>query len=217
MAKDLIRSVVRAYTGPIVKAYIYLRFKIINVTILEAMLSDFRPEKRALVLGCGYGLFDLMMGLKWPEKPLRGLDINESRLMAARKAAARLGLQHNTFEYADLSLPDAHLGACDEILLLDILHHVPPAAQEDLVRKSYAALSEGGIMVVKDIHREAPFKLFFTWALDMIMTLFEPVYYRDRRDFVAMFEAAGFTVTTRYMTDPLPYPHILYVCRKTTN
>jgi 2-polyprenyl-3-methyl-5-hydroxy-6-metoxy-1,4-benzoquinol methylase len=214
MYKSMIRQVVQAYSGRIVKTYIYLRFKIINPTILEAMLSDFQPSRRALILGCGFGLFDLVLGLRWPEKAIRGIDINEGRLQAAREAAARLGLGNNAFEFMDLSRDDVRLGDCDEILLLDILHHVPPAAQADLVRKSFAALSEGGIMVVKDIHRAAPFKLFFTWALDMLMTKFEPVYYRHQQDFIALFEAAGFRVTTRHLNDLLPYPHILYICQK---
>lgn len=216
MYKALVRQVVQAYSGRVVKTYIYLRFKIINPSILEAMLSDFQPDRRALVLGCGFGLFDLILGLRWPEKSVRGVDINEGRLQAARAAAARLGLRNNQFEHMDLSGDDVRLGDCDEILLLDILHHVPPAAQADLVRKSFAALSPGGIMVVKDIHRAAPFKLFFTWALDMLMTKFDPVYYRAQKDFVALFESAGFQVKTRHLNDLLPYPHILYVCQKPT-
>lgn len=214
MLKHVIRTVIRAYRQPLVKTYVYIRFKIINPSIIEAMLNYFRPDKSTLLLGCGFGLFDCVLGLRFPDKHIHGIDINAGRLRMAGAAARRLRLRNNTFSLTDLSKPEASIGKFDEILLLDILHHIPQDQHESLLAKCHESLSDEGRLVIKDIHRESPFKLFFTWLLDMAMTKCEPVWYRDKRDVVAMLEALGFRVLCLYLDDILPYPHILYVCFK---
>jgi len=210
----LIRTVVRVYDRPIIKAYVYLRFKIINPSILDAILNYIEKDRHMLTLGCGFGLFDLTAGLKWPGKVIVGVDVDGGRIRQANLAADRLRLRNVRFLEMDLSRDDIALPETDEILLLDLLHHIPVAAQERLVRLAHAQLSDGGIMVVKDIHKAAPFKLFFTWLLDMLMTRWEPVYYRSQAEFEALFESAGFDVITLFLDDILPYPHVLYVCTK---
>ncbi len=210
----LIKTIVRTYDRPIVKAYVYLRFKIINPSILNAMLNYFEKDRRMLTLGCGFGLFDLAAGLRWPDKTIVGVDLDKGRIRQANTSADRLRLENVNFQVMDLSRDDVELPETDEILLLDLLHHIPIEAQERIVRLAYDRLSEGGMMVVKDIHTAAPFKLFFTWLLDMIMTRWEPVYYRSQDAFESLFTDAGFKVITIFLDDILPYPHVLYVCTK---
>ena len=214
MFRYLIRTVVRVYDRPIVRAYVYLRFKIINPSILDAILNYIEKDRRMLTLGCGFGLFDLTAGLKWPGKPITGVDVDAGRIAEANTAAERLRLGEVHFHVMDLSHDNIELPEADEILLLDLLHHIPVAAQERLVRLAHARLSEGGVMVVKDIHTAARFKLFFTWLLDMLMTRWAPVYSRSQDEFEHLFETAGFDVITLFLDDILPYPHVLYICRK---
>lgn len=214
MIKHIINTIIRAYPDRLIRAYVYLRFKIINTTIIEAILNYFRPERSTLMLGCGFGLFDFVLGLKFPFKKIHGIDINERRIAMAREIAGKLGLRNNTFLCADLSRHDAGLGNYDEILLLDLLHHIPPDAQADLLRKCHETLPSGGCMVIKDIHTANKLELFFTWLLDKLMTGGEPLYYRSMEDLTAFLKQIGFDVLCLFMDDILPYPHILYVCHK---
>lgn len=214
MFKYFIRTVANAYPHFVTRLYVHLRFRIINPIILDALLNYFRPDRKTVVLGCGFGLFDLVMGLKWPDKPICGVDINEGRIEMARRTAKTLRLNNNDFEVLDITKSMGDLKSADEMLLLDILHHIPHDAQARILRVCHGLLTEGGYLIIKDIHRGSPFKLFFTWTLDMLMTKGEPVFYRNREDLIQEIENVGFHVICLYLDDILPYPHILYVCRK---
>lgn len=214
MLKYFIRTITKAYSDPIIRLYIYIRFRIINRSILDVILNYQRPDKDMLVLGCGFGLFDLLMGMKFPRKRICGYDLSEKRVVQAREARDRIGLKCNAFEVKDLTDEDLALPECDEILVLDILHHLPPDAQVRLIQQSYDALRPGGYLILKDIHRDNRFELFFTWLLDWLMTRGETVWYRDKDDVHAMLTETGFFSFWMFLDDPLPYPHILYVAIK---
>jgi 2-polyprenyl-3-methyl-5-hydroxy-6-metoxy-1,4-benzoquinol methylase len=214
----LISTITRVYESLIVRLYVTIRFRIINTKILDTIMNYFKPEGELLVIGCGFGLFDLLAGLRWPEKRIYGVDLSEKRIGMARQAALKLGLRNNTFDVADVAEKDTEFGRFDEILMLDVLHHVPISEHQRLIDRCYEILRPGGCLVLKDIHRENRPKLFFTWILDMVMTNWEPVYYRSEQDVRGMVEASGFDhMISIYINDLLPYPHIQYVCFKSAS
>jgi len=211
----LISSVKRVYDSFVIRAYISVRFRIINTKILDTILNYISPDRDLLVLGCGFGLFDCLVGLRWPDKEIRGIDRDEKRIGMAREAARRLGLENNTFDVLDLSEKAIPSTPVDEILMLDVLHHIPGDQHEKLLRACHEVLRPGGYLIIKDIHRGSRAKLFFTWALDMLMTGGEPVCYRDEVDLRAQLRSIGFArVLALRIDDLLPYPHIQYVCIK---
>lgn len=215
MFAPLIRTIVSAYSSPVIKVYIYLRFKIINRTILEAMLNYLRPDGRLCVMGCGFGLFDLLIGLKWPEKEILGFDNNPQRIETAKETAEKLGLVNNRFEVRDLEKENADFDDFDQMLLLDVLHHINRSEHQRLLRQCYAGLNPGGYLIVKDIHTANPLKLFFTWVLDLLMTKGEKVFYRSEQEVLELLSEVGFDRVIRLrLDDILPYPHILYVAIK---
>ena len=52
--------------------------------------------------------------------------------------------ENNRFEVRDLSRPDIAIEPCDEILMLDVLHHLPRERHEEMLRTCYEALRPGG-------------------------------------------------------------------------
>jgi len=215
MYQPIVKTITRAYDSKLIRAYVTIRFRIINTKILDTILNYFRPENDLLILGCGFGLFDLLAGLKWPNKRIYGVDLSEKRIDLARTAARRLGLKNNTFEVQDLSEKGLHLGAFDEILMLDVLHHLPLDSHNRTLKSCFEILRPGGILVIKDIHRDNRPKLLFTWILDALMTKNEPVFYRDETSLTSELTDIGFAQVIRIrINDILPYPHIQYVCIK---
>ena len=211
----LVRTVTRTYDSWIIRTYVTLRFRIINTKILDTMLNYIQPDRDLLVLGCGFGLFDLLVGLKWPQKKIYGVDRDERRIQTARRSADQLGLVNNVFDVQDLSVKGVRFGMFDEILMLDILHHLPRGQHDELLRTCHDILRPGGRLILKDIHRGNRFKLFFTWLLDMLMTNWEPVFYRDEDDLRNDLKRFGFNqVIAIRLNDILPYPHIQFVCIK---
>jgi 2-polyprenyl-3-methyl-5-hydroxy-6-metoxy-1,4-benzoquinol methylase len=207
------RRVAGAYDSPLIRLYVYIRFKIINRRMV-ALLLHYIPEAGTLVnLGCGFGLFDLVFGLAYPDKPIIGCDLSPTRLDQARAAQDRLGLRNNHFELQDLSAKDVTIPPCKQILVLDILHHLPYDAQDRLIAKARAALEPGGWLIVKDIDRDNKPKLAFTWLLDYLMTRGEKTYYSSPARLIERLERAGFAVTWMPLNDWLPYPHLLVLGR----
>lgn len=98
--------------------------------------------------------------------------------------------------------------------MLDILHHVPPPARTALLQGIHEALAPGGILILKDIDSHPRWKVFFTWVLDMLMSPAYPPKYADRAVLRALLVDLGFDVKIHTLPDLLPYPHVMYICRK---
>src|SRR2546429_8351241 len=90
MRNDTIRSIVRAYDDPVVRAYCWARFLVLRQRFLEEIGQYLPPAGPVLDIGCGFGLFSLYYAATGPPRLLRGLDVNAPRIPLARRAAPRL-------------------------------------------------------------------------------------------------------------------------------
>ena len=98
----LVSTIARVYESLIIRLYVTIRFQIINTKILDTIMNYFKPDGE--LLGCGFGLSDLLVGLRWPAKRIYGVDVSESRINVAREAADRLGLRNNTFDVVNVAV-----------------------------------------------------------------------------------------------------------------
>ncbi len=211
MRSETIRSVIRAYDDPVVRAYCWARFWILRQRFLDE-IGQYLPEAGPVLdIGCGFGLFSLYYAATGPRRIVRGLDVNGRRVAMARRAAARLGIDNVTYEEGDARdfRGDGEVAAA---YMLDIVHHIPPATVPPLLRALRRALPRGGRLLVKDVDTRPAPKRWFTWALDRAMAPRTPVHYWSAEDLTAALESAGFGVHRHLMVDVLPYPHVLYVC-----
>lgn len=212
MRSETIRSIIRAYDDPIVRAYCWARFGILRQRFLDE-IGQYLPEAGPVLdIGCGFGLFSLYYAATGPRRFLRGLDVNRRRIALARRAADRLGLVNVVYDESDAR----HFKGDAEVLaayMLDIVHHIPPATVPALLTQIHRALPPGGLLLVKDVDTRPLAKRWFTWALDKAMDPRSPVHYWSAEALTAVLEASRFDVRRHLMVDVLPYPHILYVCR----
>lgn len=211
MRSATVRSIIRAYDDPVVRAYCWLRFGILRQRFLDEIGQYLPDEGPVLDLGCGFGLFSLYYAATGPRRLLRGLDLDARRIRLARRAAARLGLDNVVYETGDATefKGDGELAAA---YMLDIVHHVPPATVPPLLGQLRRCLGPAGLLLVKDVDTRPAPKRWFTWALDRLMAPTSPVRYWSAEDLTAALEGAGFRVRRHLMVDLLPYPHVLYVC-----
>src|SRR2546429_2665267 len=98
MRNDTIRSIVRAYDDPVVRAYCWARFLVLRQRFLDEIGQYLPAEGPVLDIGCGFGLFSLYYAATQPRRFVRGLDVNGRRVALARRAAARLGLANVAHE-----------------------------------------------------------------------------------------------------------------------
>jgi cyclopropane fatty-acyl-phospholipid synthase-like methyltransferase len=211
MRNATIRSIVRAYDDPVVRAYCSVRFLILRQRFLEEIGQYLPDSGPVLDIGCGFGLFSLYYAATGPGRLLRGVDLSARRIAMARRAARRLGLDNVAYEHGDARdfKGDTEASAA---YMLDIVHHVPPASVPPLLGQLRRCLAPGGLLLVKDVDTRPAPKRWFTWALDRLMAPRTPVRYWSAAELTAALEAARFRVHRHLMVDLLPYPHVLYIC-----
>ena len=213
MRSDTIRRIIRAYDDPVVRAYCWARFGILRQRFLEEIGQYLPPSGAVLDIGCGFGLFSLYYAATGPGRFIRGLDLDGRRIAMARRAAARLGIDNVAYEEADAR----HFKGAGEVAaayMLDIVHHVPPAAVRPLLGELARCLPPGGTLLVKDVDTRPAAKRWFTWALDKLMAPRTPVRYWSAEELSQALREAGFSVRRHAMVDFLPYPHVLYVATR---
>ena len=213
MHGDTIRNIIRAYDDPVVRTYCWIRFGILRQRFLDE-IGQYLPESGPVLdIGCGFGLFSLYYAATGPERFVRGIDVNGRRIALARRAAARLGIANVAYDEGDARdfKGDGELAAA---YMLDIVHHVPPAAVRPLLVQVHRALARGRLLLVKDVDTRPVWKRWFTWVLDRAMTPRVPVHYWSAPELSALLENVGFRVRRHLLVDMLPYPHVLYVCER---
>lgn len=211
--RQVLRRIINAYDGTIVRAYCFIRFVIININMLHILSLCMQRKGRVLEIGCGFGLFGCYFASRWPQITYHGLDLDMGRIEMARSAAARLGLTNVRFDCADAAEPLAVEGTYDTILMMDLAHHLPDHAKRRLLDSVTKMLNPGGHLVIKEITRQPSWKMGFTWLLDVLMTRGFDMWYWDPETFRAAVDPS-LDVETFPISDWLPYPHIVYLFRK---
>ena len=210
MRSETVRSIIRAYDDPLVRAYSWVRFGILRQRFLDEIGQYLPDEGPVLDIGCGFGLFSLYYAASGPRRFVRGLDRDGRRIALARRAASRLGLDNVAYTEGDARDFKGDGGAAGAYML-DIVHHIPPETVPPLLRQLRRGLVPGAPLLVKDVDTRPAAKRWFTWALDKAMAPSAPIHYWSADELQGALEAAGFRVRRHLMVDLLPYPHVLYV------
>lgn len=176
-------------------------------------MGQYLPRQgNILDVGCGFGLFSLYFAGE-PGRNIQGFDLNAERIAAAQAAARILNIGNVTFSHDDARGFAAN-GTLDAAFMVDIIHHIPVASARNLLQEIAASIRPGGALVVKDIARRPAWKKWFTWLLDKAMDFRAPVHYWEVDELRAELQKHFAQVDVQSMPDILPYPHVLYICRK---
>ena len=143
----------RLYVGgsPIARLIQHHRHRIAPVAELVQAVP---AGSNVLDVGCGGGLLLCCLAAAGRLRDGLGFDSSEVAIAAAQGAAARLASEPGTvvprFECRPVQagLPE---GAFDVVCLVDVLHHVPPAAQEQAFRDAASRVRPGGMLLYKDM------------------------------------------------------------------
>ena len=215
--RDIKRRIIDSYRDWVVIGYCYMRFLVMNTRILEEIEQYVPKNGRVLDVGCGFGLFSLYFAICQEGRSLHSFDLNSKRIHQARESAARLGLDERIqFENCDV-LDYDFVDQVDAVVVLDLLHHVPTRAVPELIGRFYDATTENGLLIIKEVESKPLYKAVFAWILDKLMDPKTPVNYYSQEEMTRMLEAHGFDVKCHHLRDILPYPHIMYICRKASS
>lgn len=213
--------------------YHFSRGKLSSDCIFRELLRQgvFPKAARFLDLGCGQAVFAswLLAARRlyeagdwpgdWPEPPrlleLRGFELMEKDVARARAALADHEPQV-TIRQGDICVTD--FGQTDVVTILDVLHYIGYAEQEDILRRVHAALPPGGLLVTRvgDAAAGLPYHIC-NWV-DRAVTFVRghrlpTLYCRTLAEWVELLRGLGFAVDTVPMSEGKPFANIMLVAR----
>ncbi len=192
---------------------------------LELVARGAFPDgARVLDLGCGQGvLFALLVAARqrflasgWPAawRPpphglaMRGIDLRHE---AVRRARVALG-EHAAFEQGDVC--EARLGEADVVVMMDVLHYLPPERQDALVDAVAHALPHGGRFITRVADATAGARYAVTRAGDWLVTFvrgtMRPRFHcRPVSEWSGLLARHGFRVEAEPMSAGTPFANVL--------
>jgi hypothetical protein len=109
-------------------------------------------------------------------------------------------------------------GKADAAVILDVLHYVDYAAQEDVLRRVRAALPAGGVFITRigDAAGGLPFH-YSNWVDRAVFYLrghrLGRLYCRTLAEWQLVLAKHGFTVTSQPMSKGTPFANVMLVAR----
>lgn len=176
---------------------------------------------RVLEVGCGHGLLSLSLGLACPHRRITGVDIDSAKVAAATAAAARLARGEADVTFSTVGpgwLPGERV---DAVVIADVLYLLPVDEQRRLLGASARCLTDGGVLVVKEVAHTPRWKFRWNRVQETVSTRVLGLTAGDGSlHFVApsamaeWLEADGLRTESRALDRGYPWPHHLLVGRR---
>ena len=179
---------------------------------LEARLVP--EDARILDLGCGQGLLAALLRASGTPRvaSYRGIELMAKDVARAHRA---LGESCGVVQ-GDLRA--APYGAADAIVILDVLHYMPPADQDAVLSRVRDALSPSGTLLLRvgDAAAGLPFRLsnWVDWTVAFVRGHGSTRFHcRSVAQWSRALQALGFTVRAEPMSRGTPFANVLLVAR----
>jgi SAM-dependent methyltransferase len=209
------KNVLRLYRDRSFGTRLYIAVKL-RICPLLAVETYFPKRGTVLDLGSGNGFFSSLLKLGSPERTVVGMDLDPKKIKQARLLEERFeGLSFSEGDIAEAPYPPA-----DIVSIIDVLYLIPYDVQERILRRAFAALRPGGVLLLKDMDTRPRRKYAWNYFQETVsvrivgFTLGGKFYFRSREDYARLLEGIGFRVEAVPLDRGQCYPHILYVCRK---
>ncbi|MBS0590071.1 MAG: class I SAM-dependent methyltransferase [Proteobacteria bacterium] len=147
--------------------YWYARCKLASDPLYAGVGAALRGTTAPLLdIGCGLGLLAHTLRDQGFASDYLGIDNDGRKIVAARTAAARAGLDKVYFDDVDLAAEPfpSHRGS---VVVLDVLQFLPERAANDLLERAADCVVSGARLVIRSGLDNADARTRFTRAVDV--------------------------------------------------
>jgi len=192
-----------------VRIYNFLRLIIFPVDWLSKLLSDFKGK--VLCLGCGYGVIETILAVNNPQLFFIASDLDKNRISAAQKMVKNVpNINFSVLNVEELSFPSEDT---QNILFIDLIHHVRSEKQIPFLEKVWSLVPKGGALIMKDVDVRPKWKYWWNYVHDSLMAG-PPLHYRSSEEYERFFMKKGASVILKKPVFLSPYNHYCLIARK---
>jgi uncharacterized protein (DUF2062 family)/SAM-dependent methyltransferase len=197
-----------------IKVRQFVRWKLRLDKMFELLAAENLGAGTIVDLGCGYGNALGFLAYEATRRRLIGCDIDAGRIAFARKALAPLNAELTAVDVRQFEFPTAEL-----ILIMDVLHYLTPAQQQELLQRCCTALEPNGLLIFRVPNRRAGFRGAFSMALERLIFMSEGNGLRrpemlPANHYRTALQNANLQLEERSFENRLPLSHVLFVARK---
>ena len=196
--------------GPAIDLY---RSIFINLEDFAASAASLGPARRILEIGAGDGVCGQRLTEAFPEAEYLGIDIAPGPGGMFRGDASRATFRSVSTTDLIAEGPEPF----DLVVIVDVIHHVPSAARQQLLEDAAQLTAAGGTILVKDWERDAGRLAHgLVYTADRYVSGDRTVDFASRRELRAIIDAGlpGFSPVFEGRIPPLR-GNVLYGLRRT--
>ena len=171
------------------------------------VMMNFIPSGATVLdVGCGAGLFTLMLARLQRIRSAVGFDADAAAIRAAQDIAATLP-DGDRIQFVHCNAHDPWPdGRFDVVSLIDVMHHVEPDKRQEVIATAVRHLSDGGILLYKDMGSRP---LWRAWAnrIHDLLSVGQWISYAQLDEVIAWAQSQGLEVDVKGSLDMLWYRH----------
>ena len=212
--RTLIRRIAARFRRPWHRDYARykLRFDPAYAAV-ATLIAD--SDKDLLDIGCGLGLLGFYLRELGFRGRYLGIDFDAPKITEARRIARACD--------ASLIFADGDANAlpafCGNVIVLDVLHYLPAAEQQRLLREAAARVGPGALLIVRNVLRArgwrfhaTRFEEHFIYAIRWMRS--PARHFPERSEIEAPLLAAGLCVEVRPLWGNTPFNSFMIIARR---
>ena len=197
----------------------YVSRKIRSDPAYPAVYESVRSsQNRLLDVGCGVGLLGFYLRERGFENPIIGLDRDARKIRTAQQIAA-------AYPEMDLRARDLRDGLPEfsgAIAMLDVLHYLPPADQNNLLLRVAERIAPGAMLVLRDCPRDPGLRYAATFLAEKFAQLISwnmsaPLHFPSRDSVLKNFPPNEFTHDIKPLWGATPFNNHLFTFQRPTS